>query len=294
MGAVLIYKEERESIEIGSKILAPVDRMKIATLIVTSTGYKIGEFFISWIIKYSLDKKLKEVYLTHFIEDEDDPLVYLITEYGFEYMGDNSRGEAIYLKIIDEKEVSNSITKLIDEKSPLELAKIFYPEFYDGEKVNKYVVPIRSEFHEKLFLQNKEQKKLYEFGENLGQYPISANTIKKAYLSKSSINLEQGDILLFYESDKKGIGDIGIVENFHKNLNFEQIIKTIGKRSVYSSNELKEFSERTNAIILFIYSKKVNKISFNELMKNNVLNGPPQSIHSVSHDKYLKLKELLI
>ena len=293
LGALLIYKEEKESIEVGNKILPILDRMKIATLIVTSTGYKIGEFFLSWIIKFSLDKNLKEIYLTHYVEEED-PLVYLITEYGFEYMGDNSRGEAVYIKVIDKNEVSNKIVKLIEEKSHLELAKLFYPEFYDGENVNKYVVPIKPEFHEKLFLQNKEQKKLPGFRENLDDYPISANTIKKAYLSKSNINLNSGDILLFYESDKKGIGDIGVVEGFYKNLNFEQVTKTIGKRSVYSSEELKEFSKRNNVVILFIYSKNVKKISFDKLKKNNILKGPPQSIHSISNDKYLKLKEMLM
>lgn len=252
IGALLIFKEETESIDLLDITLPAKDRMKIATLVVTSTGYKIGEFFLSWILKYSLDKNIKELYLTHFVIP-DDPLVYLIEEYGFNHVGDNSRGEAIYIKVIDEKEVKKSINNLIDEKSPLDLAKSFYPEFYDGEKVNKYIVPIKPEFHEKLFLQKKEQKKLYEFSQNLEYYPISANTIKKAYLSGSNVNLEPEDILLFYESDKKGIGDIGIVESFYKNLDLAGINKTIGKRSVYSAYELKDFANRNNSInIIYI------------------------------------------
>ncbi|KZX16176.1 hypothetical protein MBCUT_10420 [Methanobrevibacter cuticularis] len=293
IGALLIYKEETESIDLLDRTLPPKDRMKIATLVVTSTGYKIGEFFLSWILKYSLDKNIKEIYLTHFIKP-DDPLVYLIEEYGFNHAGDNSRGEAIYIKVIDEKEVKNSINELIGEKSPLDLAKNFYPEFYDGEKVNKYIVPIKPEFHEKLFLQKKEQKKLYEFFQNLEYYPISANTIKKAYISGSNVNLKSGDILLFYESDKKGIGDIGIVESFYKNLNFDEINKTIGKRSVYSNDELNDFDKKNNSIILFIYSKKIKKVPFEELIENKILNGPPQSIQSLSHEKYLKLKKLVM
>jgi hypothetical protein len=134
---------------------------------------------------------------------------------------------------------------------------------------------------------------LFDFDPKIEYYPISANSIKKAYLSKSNINLEKGDILLFYESDKKGIGDIGIVESFNKNLEFDEIIKTIGKRSVYSTDELKDFVGRDNLIILFIYSKKIKKISFDILMEENILNGSPQSIQSLSNEKYLKLKKLM-
>lgn len=293
IGALLIFKEETESIDLLNRTLPAKDRMKIATLVVTSTGYKIGEFFLSWILKYSLDKKIKEVYLTHFIIS-DDPLVYLIEEYGFNYIDNNSRGEAIYIKVIDEKEVKKYINELINEKSPLDLAKNFYPDFYDGEKVNKYIVPIKPEFHEKLFLQKKEQKKLYEFSQNLEYYPISLNTIKKAYLSGSNVNLKSGDILLFYESGKNGIGDIGIVETFYKDLDLEGINKTIGKRSVYSVDELKDFANRKNSVILFIYNKKFKKVSFEELMENKIIKGPPQSIQSLSHKNYLKLKKLVM
>ena len=40
---------------------------------------------------------------------------------------------------------------------------------------------------------------------------------------------------------KKGISQIDIVESYNKNLNMEDINKTVGKRSVYSQDELKSF-----------------------------------------------------
>jgi rRNA-processing protein FCF1 len=155
IGALLIYKEEEEIIELYDQDNLPSKRrMKIATMIVTSTGYKIGEFFLSWILKYSLDKNLEEIYLTHFIED-DDALVYLIEEYGFINIGNKYKDEAVFVKVIDKNMVENKINKLISTESALDLAKKFYPYFYDGEKVNKYIVPTRPEFHKKLFLQKK-------------------------------------------------------------------------------------------------------------------------------------------
>ena len=49
-------------------------------MIVTSEGYKIGEFLLKWIIDYALKNNMDEIYLTHF-EEEEDSLIYLIKEY---------------------------------------------------------------------------------------------------------------------------------------------------------------------------------------------------------------------
>jgi hypothetical protein len=291
--ALLIYKEEKEIIELDKQEnLPPKKRVKIATMIVTIEGYKIGEFFLSWILKYSLDKNLEEIYLTHFIKS-DDSLVHLIKEYGFDEVGRKYDNESVFVKGISKKIVESRINDLIHEESALFLAKKFYPKFYDGKKVNKFIVPIQPEYHKKLFLQKRKHTTLYDFGDsNLRDYPISMNAIKKAYISKSKINLEEGDILLFYETDKKGIGDIGIVESFYKDLKFKDLSETIGKRSVYSINELKEKSKKNNLVILFIYMGKTDKISLEKLINEKILNGPPQSIQKLSHDKYLKLRDL--
>ena len=42
------------------------NRVKIATMIVTSEGYKIGEFLLKWVINYTLSNNIDELYLTHF------------------------------------------------------------------------------------------------------------------------------------------------------------------------------------------------------------------------------------
>jgi hypothetical protein len=44
-GVVLIYKEEIEQIKLKNEVLSPKNRMKIATMIVETTGHKIGELF---------------------------------------------------------------------------------------------------------------------------------------------------------------------------------------------------------------------------------------------------------
>jgi len=71
LGALLIYKDENESIELLKGSLPKKKRMKIATLIVSSSGNKIGEFFIQWAANYAIKKRFDEIYLTHFTKQED-------------------------------------------------------------------------------------------------------------------------------------------------------------------------------------------------------------------------------
>lgn len=233
------------------------------------------------------------MYLTHFSEGQDDSLVYLIKEYGFEYVGNNSREEEVYVKNINSKLIKSKINSNSTE-SYLGMSKKYYPYFYDGENVEKYIVPIQEEFHKKLFLSENQQTNLeYFMGGGDVIQNISRYVIKKAYLSKANININQGDILLFYESSKQGISEIGVVEHFFKNLSIEDINKKVGKRSVYSQQELETFKDK-NSVILFIHSRICKKISLDDLINKNIIKAHPQSIQRLAHEKYLKLKEEML
>jgi hypothetical protein len=134
IGALLLYKVEDEPID-SHPPLEKKKRLKISTLKVTHVGYKIGELFIKLAVDISLKNDISEIYLTHFTEHEDR-LVDLITEYGFERFGVNRRGEEIFIKkLIADRDEARSL-------SPIEISKRFYPSFYDGEDVRKFVVPI--------------------------------------------------------------------------------------------------------------------------------------------------------
>ena len=287
LGAVLIYKpEEEEQIVLKETILPYKNRIKIATMIVTYEGYKIGEFFLKWIIDYAQSNKIDELYLTHFIEP-DDSLVFLITEYGFILEGYNNLGEAVYTKSINREECEKKICDEIGEKSPIELAKKYYPYFYDGPEVNKIIVPITDEYHEKLFLSKSQQSSLSN------DITVSRNTIKKAYLSNTPTNINVGDILLFYQTrTNQGISEIGVVESSHKDLSLEDIIKTVGKRSVFSQEELKEFEDK-NSILLFIHSREFYKIPSKKLIKMGLIKRAPMTAHNVNNEKYSEFKKLI-
>jgi len=62
----------------------------------------------------------------------------------------------------------------------------------------KFLVPIRPDYHERMFLGFKQQLTLPEM---LGELEIPGNAIDKAYLSNFIIRkIQQGDLILFYRS----------------------------------------------------------------------------------------------
>lgn len=138
IGALLVYKIEDELIDSIPPIPAS-KKLKLATFKVSYVGNKIGELFIKLAIEHSIKNQIDELYLTHFTKEEDY-LVDLINEYGFCKTATKRNGEDIYLKkliVPDSK---------IKQFSPIEISKLYYPSFYDGEDVNKFIVPIRPEF----------------------------------------------------------------------------------------------------------------------------------------------------
>lgn len=282
IGALLIYKFENEPIDSIPPFPAK-RRLKISTLKVTHTGFKIGELFIKLSLEYSIKNNLVEIYLTHFTKP-DDSLVGLITEYGFYHAAKNRRGEDIFIKeLFADKEKIRSLP-------PIEISKKFYPTFYDGVGVNKFIIPIRPEYHQKLFTDYKERQTT--LSEHLGEFIIEGNTIKKAYLSHSrNTKISQGDILLFYRSKyKQELTSLGVVENVFPALrDKDEIIKRVGKRTVYSVYEIEGMAKKPTMVILFTWHFHLaDPLKLSDMKEMNLF--APQSMALISHEKYLKIK----
>ncbi|OPY22903.1 MAG: hypothetical protein A4E27_01669 [Methanobacterium sp. PtaU1.Bin242] len=155
--------------------------------------------------------------------------------------------------------------------------------------VNKFIVPIRPEFHRRLFVDYKErQTSITEFA---GEFIVEGNTIKKAYICNAVRKMTPGDLIFFYRShDLKEITTLGIVEKVFSDRNKEDIIQTVGKRTVYSEKEIEEISIKRTFVILFVMIMNLPKpIILNELKKRNVLKAAPQSITNIT-DKYNIIK----
>jgi len=279
--AILIYKEEDESVD-ATPPLPKRRRFKIATLKVDLTGYKIGELLLKLAFKYCIDHNIDETYLTHFTEKEDY-LVDLILEFGFISCGKNKRGETVYLKKLYPEEYT------ID---PVKMSRKFYPSFKDGTNIRKFVVPIIPKFHDRLF--QDYQKRQMRITEYIGFNP-QGNTIKKAYLTHSRIRrIRPGDIVLFYRSkDQQRITSLGVVEEVHVSLTDEnEILRIVGKRSVFTYDEIQEMVKAPVTVIIFRHHFYFqNPLHLNELIKDNILGSAPQSITEISHKKYDYIKK---
>lgn len=279
--AFLMLKEENEPIETYNPIPA-AKRMKIATLKVDISGSKIGELFLKIAFQYCVNNKIFEVYLTHF-ETKDDALIHLIEEFGFEKVGTLQKNdEPVYLK---------KVIPEIRDLSPLEIAKKYYPCFRDSENVRKFVIPILPKFHDILFPDyRKRQMKLTDFFE----INIPGNAIKKAYLSSSKITtLRAGDIILFYRSyDQQVIASLGIIDKDPiRTNNLDELKRIVGKRSVYSEEELKDWAEKSVLVILFKHHLYLpNPLNLEYLKKKEILKDAPQSITEINHERYLAIK----
>ncbi|RZB29151.1 MAG: hypothetical protein AEth_01483 [Candidatus Argoarchaeum ethanivorans] len=283
IGALLIYKFEDEPIA-GTPPLPKKKRLKLATLIVSNVGQKIGELFIKLSIDLAIKNRISELYLTHFVE-LDDRLVYLISEYGFRKVSTNKRGEDIFIKrmIVENQYRTNS--------SPIDIVREFYPSFYDGENVQKFIVPIQPDYHSRLF--TDYPKRQTRIDEHQGEFIIEGNTIKKAYLSHSKIlKIQSGDIVLFYRSDDfKQVTSIGVVESIHTRITDpDEIMRIVGKRTVYSRREIEEMAEKPTTIMLFYHIFHLpNPISYGNLKTIGALSGPPQSISGIEDESYREI-----
>lgn len=285
IGALLVLKPD-EVENIGySPSLGRERRLKISTLKVAPErwGSKVGELLLSIAIREAISSEVDKLYLTHYIKDEDY-LVELIESFGFEHASDREDGEAIFLKRLTPRADSGF--------DPVQIARRFYPSFYDGEDVSKFLVPIQPRYHKKLFTgYEKRQPPLQEFG---GEFISEGNAIRKAYLSNSKTKqIDPGDILLFYRSgDFQEVTSIGVCEEVtYRVTDPDEIQRKVGKRSVFTEQEIADIASSPTTVILFTWHFDFpSPVPFSQLLENEVVSGAPQTIQSISEEGYKYIK----
>ncbi|MCX6677487.1 MAG: hypothetical protein NTU95_06020 [Methanothrix sp.] len=240
-------------------------------------------------VDISIKNGINEIYLTHFTKSPDR-LVELISEYGFNKISVKDNGEDIFVKRLTAKGYEKQ-----KDHSPIEISRLFYPSFYDGNDVKKFIVPILPVYHNKLFTDfPKRQTTLVEHS---GDFIVEGNTIKKAYLTHSNIKrISPGDLILFYRSeDLQAITSIGVVESIHTGISdAESVLRLAGKRTVFSQQEIdKLVQEGPVSVFLFRHHIHLTKpLGLMELLDGGVLKGAPQSAMDLSQEKYIKIKEI--
>jgi hypothetical protein len=207
-------------------------RLKIGTFKTRLGRTLLGERLLKIAFDAAIRNEVDEIYVTVFEGGiEKQWLINLLLAFGFVRYGiknQDNRCEDVYVR---------DMRKDFDYSNP----KITYPYF--GRRSRAFIVPIRPEYHTKLFPDSIVR------GESPSEYVGNAaflNSISKVYVSRSHFkDLISGDIVIFYRTGgfyRGAITTVGIVENVARNITSpEKFVRLCRKRSVFSDEELLEF-----------------------------------------------------
>ena len=190
-----------------------------------------------------------------------------------------------------------------------EFVAAHYPRFHDGSSVRKFCVPIRPQYHSRLFPEIAFGRKLplfptEAFGPLLarGQERTPGNTIRKVYLCRASTqDVRAGDVLLFYMSKderyaaSQSITTVGIVQQLTSGETVDDLIRLTAKRSVYSAEDMRLMVPSANSPVrvmdfLLIGHAQVCVKLENLLAMQVFSRRPPQSIARIGEEQYARLK----
>ena len=304
IAGLVIRKEETHS-EAGTKHPGP-KILKVCTFKVHDQylGEKFGELLLKQIFWFAQSNGYDLIYLTAFPKQRF--LIDLLKYYGFEETQERN-GELVLEKVLPKGPLPQSTL------STLEIARLNYPRFDDRPEVQKFCVPIRSEFHSRLFPEIAKLRELPLFpDDSFGTTNVSdtkhtrtpGNTIRKVYVCRATTNqLRPGDLLFFYLSKderyvrSQSITTLGIVEQVNLAISTSDLIQLTGKRSVYSVDDLQNLQatmEMPVKVIDFLLVGHLQPpVALETLINKGVLaNHPPQSIMSLRPERYAALLPL--
>lgn len=280
--AICIYKEEDHPVIVDGGIPLEGVALKLCTFKVSESirGRKLGERLLFSAFKYAVGHGVSYVYL-HTYGKEQETLVSLCQDYGFEFAGKYKKRDDVYMKKMSAPD------SVPEGMSPLTYAVTYYPHYLDIDAVDKFIVPIQPKYHNDLFADTSDIASSL-FAHDSSQYSSQSNTIKKAYICHANITrIQPGDLLLFYRThDRKSIECLGIVEQAYRGCDIDKILPLVSKRTVYSRKELEEWLKKDTLVILFRFIRDFSPISKHVLIEAGI-KGKIQSIRKISHEQYL-------
>lgn len=291
LAGIVVRKEElrgdTDARTSGDKIL------KVCTFKVRpeSRGIKLGELLLKQVLWFAQSNRYDVVYLTTFAQQ--NTLLDLIEYYGFRSTYTKSSGEMVY-----EKALSPERLHAPDGETFFDAARLNYPRFCAGREVEAYGIPIKEVYHEALFpeIADCRQADLFHFG-GLGAGPRTpGNTIRKVYLCRAPVSIDQpGAILLFYKGrstrgPSQALTTVGIFEDMALAHSVEELRRLAGGRSVYSERRLLDWepsARRPVKVINFLLAGHMNPpIPLAVMRSDGLIPGhPPQSIFRITRDR---------
>ncbi len=246
IGAFVMLKVgECEEIPLANQILPKCSRLKISTLKLSDRveGNRLGEGAIGIALWNWLESDDEEIYVTVF--DKHRKLIEMLQKFGFELAGYNSRNEGVYIR---SKNAINFMTPYTS-----------FP-FINKETRAFAMLPIEAEWHDKIFpyseLKNTKQdteefaaangmtKTYIGFSYSIPAYspgmPIMIYRISEEQKTFKSVVTSYGTIVRF---------EI-IKQNWDYIKSFDEYVKLVGNKSVFTYNKIKEFYEKQKNVFV--------------------------------------------
>lgn len=270
----LKVEDETEDYSSISPIFKPKRRLKIGTLKVEATGFRLGERFLKIIFDNALKGNVDEIYTTMFDErDELNALADLLIRWGFERYGQKiteSGKEDVFVK---------GMNKYCED---LSVKQNFPNILYQRQK---FILPIFDKYHTSLLPDSKLSNEREEDFLNKDPHKYA---LQKVYISWApERNINPGDFLLFYRPGADGsnkkytsvVTTLGIVDEIISGFdNKEQYMKHCQNRSVFTDEELEGFwvKHRYNLMIIkFIYVESLGKkLTLDYLWNKGIVSVP--------------------
>ncbi len=274
LGAICIYQVQNDEVlnDAGEVLFGPA--LKLCTFKVGEPvrGRKIGELFLKAAFRFATENGCEHLFITTKAENQDY-LIRVLMDFGFEERG-TYRGDIVLVK---RHPVSPPPIEGID---PNEYIRRYFPHYRSDPTVQKFLVPIKPQYHEILFPDYEPiQQRLFAPIGNIG------NAIKLAYLCHAQTkSICPGDVLLFYRTDdEKAVTSLGVVEQFEVSSDGAQIASLVSRRTVYSLDEINVLARKLTKVILFrLIGHLSTAVPYERLMRDEVVTGPIQSIRRVS------------
>ena len=300
--AGLIVRKD-ESREESGVVLPGAKILKICTFKVRPEfrGEKLGELLLKQALWFAQRNGYDLTYVTTY--SDQDTLIRLLEYYGFIHTGSRTDGEMVFEKPL-------SRTRLALDSSSGDLfttTRMNYPRFIADPPAKVFCIPIRGDYHQKLFPE-------LAFGTPLPLFPqenpllttggerTPGNTIRKVYLCRAKTKrLEPGDLLLFYQSKTEGllasqaITSVGVVERVSQTCELDELLRLTAKRSVFSEAELRVMVEASTTPVRVIDFLLVGHLEpavpLATLKAEGVFNGgPPQSICALTPKRFAPIR----
>jgi len=219
-------------------------------------------------------------YVTAF--ERHDGLLRLFEDFGFSrWVGRSARGEIVLVKGFRASTADRLAT------TPLDFHVRFGPPALNPDPTQTFIVPIQPEFHRLLFPDAESQLSL---GFRLDEIDRPfGNSLRKAYLCHAQLRtLAPGATVVFYRShDLKALTCVGVVERSSREHDVNEIARIVGKRTVYSYQQIEELAEKPVLTILFRQDRILEiPVSLADMLQAQLLSGHPQSITRVRQEGF--------